>query len=271
MKLYSTRAVGPAHDCENQPVTTLAILQARMKSTRLPGKILSPLLGEPMVARQLERIQRARRLDDIVLATSTDPSDDPLVAWAEANDIKVFRGALADVLQRFVEVIDHYQPGVVVRLTADCPLTSPTVIDAVIERFQVSDVDYCSNTLTPTFPDGLDVEVVKANVLREVAATSTDPHEREHVTLGVYRHPERYRLANFEGTEDHSGLRWTVDTPEDMAFVTAVYEALYPVDPAFEMRDVLELISRTPGLSRTTKHAMRNAALAGLNTGAMRA
>ena len=240
-----------------------------MKSTRLPGKILAPLLGEPMVTRQLERIQRAQLLDDIVLATSTDPSDDPLFAWAEANDIKAFRGSLADVLQRFVEVIGHYQPDVVVRLTADCPLTSPKVIDAVIERFQASEVDYCSNTLTPTFPDGLDVEVIRADVLRAVAASSTDPHEREHVTLGVYRHPERFRLANFEGSEDHSDLRWTVDTPEDLAFVAAVYEALYPDDPAFEMRDVLDLIARTPGLSRTTEHVMRNAALTGLNTGAM--
>jgi spore coat polysaccharide biosynthesis protein SpsF len=269
MQLLSTRAFGPGHDCENQPVTTLAILQARMTSTRLPGKILAPILGEPMVGRQLERIRRAQRLDDIVLATSTDPSDEPLVAWAEANEIKVSRGSLADVLHRFVEVIDHYQPDVVVRLTADCPLTSPKVIDAVIERFQASDVDYCSNTLTPTFPDGLDVEVVKAYVLREVAAASTDPHEREHVTLGVYRHPERYRLTNFEGSEDHSDLRWTVDTPEDLAFITAVYEALYPDDPEFEMCDVLELITRTPGLLRTTEHVMRNAALTGLNTGAM--
>ena len=240
-----------------------------MTSTRLPGKVLSPLLGEPMVARQLERIKRAQRLDDIVLATSTDPSDDPLAAWADVNDIKVFRGAQTDVLMRFIKVIDHFQPDVVVRLTADCPLTSPAVIDAVIERFQASDVDYCSNTLTPTFPDGLDVEVVKADVLREDAADSPDPHEREHVTLGVYRHPERFRLANFEGSENHSDLRWTVDTPEDMAFVAAVYEALYAGAPAFEMRDVLELLAKTPGLSRTSEHAMRNAALTGLDTGAM--
>lgn len=265
-----TRAAGRRHDCDNQPVVTTAILQARVTSSRLPGKVLLPILGEPMVARQMERIKRARRLDNIVLATSTAPSDDPLAAWADANDIEVFRGSLGNVLQRFVEVIDHYQPDVVVRLTADCPLTSPAVIDAVIERFQASDVDYCSNTLTPTFPDGLDVEVVRADVLREVAAVSTDPHEREHVTLGVYRHPEHYRLANFESSEDHSDLRWTVDTPQDLAFVTAVYEALYADEPAFEMRDVLDLISRTPGLSRTTEHAMRNAALTGLNTGAMR-
>ncbi len=249
----------------------MAILQARMTSTRLPGKVLAPLLGEPMVARQLERIRRAHRLDEIVIATSTDASDDPLADWAGANDVKAFRGCLDDVLQRYVEVIDRFEPDVVVRLTADCPLTSPAVIDQVIERFHASAVDYCSNTLVPSFPDGLDVEVVRADVLREVAAVSTDPHEREHVTLGVYRHPERYRLANFEGSDDHSDLRWTVDTPEDMSFVTSVYEDLYSDEPAFEMRDVLALLARTPGLSRTTKHAMRNAALSGLNTGAMRA
>lgn len=242
-----------------------------MTSTRLPGKVLAPLLGEPMVARQLERIRRAHRLDEIVIATSTDASDDPLADWAGANDVKAFRGCLDDVLQRYVEVIDRFEPDVVVRLTADCPLTSPAVIDQVIERFHASAVDYCSNTLVPSFPDGLDVEVVRADVLREVAAVSTDPHEREHVTLGVYRHPERYRLANFEGSDDHSDLRWTVDTPEDMSFVTSVYEDLYSDEPAFEMRDVLALLARTPGLSRTTKHAMRNAALSGLNTGAMRA
>jgi spore coat polysaccharide biosynthesis protein SpsF len=248
----------------------MAILQARMTSTRLPGKVLAPLLGEPMVARQLERIRRAHRLDEIVIATSTDASDDPLADWAGANDVKAFRGCLDDVLQRYVEVIDRYEPDVVVRLTADCPLTSPAVIDQVIERFHASAVDYCSNTLVPSFPDGLDVEVVRADVLREVAAVSTDPHEREHVTLGVYRHPERYRLANFEGSDDHSDLRWTVDTPEDMSFVTSVYEDLYSDEPAFEMRDVLALLARTPGLSRTTEHAVRNAALTGLNTGAMR-
>ena len=207
-------------------MTTLATLQARMKSTSLQGKILAPLLGEPMVARQLERIQRAQRLDDIVLATSTAPMDDPLVAWAEAEDTKVFRGSQTDVFMRFIEVIDRFQPDAVVRLTADCPLASPAVIDAVIERFQASDVDYCSNTLTPTFPDGLDVEVIRADVLREVAADSTDLHEREHVTLVVYRHPENYRLANFEGIEDHSGLHRNDDTPEDMAFVTVVYRDL---------------------------------------------
>ena len=222
-----------------------------------------------MIARQVARIGRASRIDDLVIATSSDPSDDPLAAWAEAEGITVYRGSLHDVLGRFVGVIAAHAPDTVVRLTADCPLASPRVIDAVIEHFMESDVDYCSNTLTPTFPDGLDVEVVRARVLTEVAEMSTDPAEREHVTLGVYRRPERYTLANFAGDSDLSSLRWTVDTADDLAFVRLVYEALYETIPGFETGDILDLIERTPGVGRTTEDGMRNAALQGLDTGMM--
>jgi spore coat polysaccharide biosynthesis protein SpsF len=252
-------------------MSTLAILQARVSSTRLPGKVLAPILGEPMIARQVERIGRASRIDDLVIATSSDPSDDPLDAWAEAEGITVYRGSLHDVLGRFVGVIAAHAPDTVVRLTADCPLASPSVIDAVIGYFRESDVDYCSNTLTPTFPDGLDVEVVRARVLTEVAEMSTDPAEREHVTLGVYRRPERFTLANVACNTDLSSLRWTVDTADDLAFVRRVYEALYESTPGFETGDILDLIERTPGLGRTTDDGMRNAALQGLETGAMNA
>ena len=252
-------------------MSTLAILQARVSSTRLPGKVLAPILGEPMIARQVERIGRSSRIDDLVIATSSDPSDDPLAAWAEAEGITVYRGSLDDVLGRFVGVIAAYAPDTVVRLTADCPLASPSVIDAVIDHFTASDVDYCSNTLTPTFPDGLDVEVVRARVLTEIAEISTDPAEREHVTLGVYRRPEQFTLANYAGDTDLSKLRWTVDTADDLAFVRRVYEALYETTPDFETRDILDLIARTPGLGRTTDDGIRNAALQGLDTGAMSA
>ena len=224
-----------------------------------------------MVARQVERIRRSRRIDGIVLATSTDSADDPLELLAATLGIPVVRGPLDDVLARYVLAIEQHEPDVVVRLTADCPLTSPAVIDAVIEQFAASDVDYCSNTLTPTFPDGLDAEVVRASVLVDVAGVSDDAAEREHVTLGVYRRPERYRLANHAGTVDLSSLRWTVDTPDDLAFVTSVYEALYQANPAFDLTDVLALIEREPGLSRTTADEVRNAALVGLDTGAMNA
>ena len=222
-----------------------------------------------MIARQVERIGRARNIDDLVIATSSDRSDDPLATWAEAEGLSVYRGSLDDVLGRFVGVIAAYAPDTVVRLTADCPLASPCVIDAVIDHFIESDVDYCSNTLTPTFPDGLDVEVVRARVLTEVAEMSTDPAEREHVTLGVYRRPERFTLANFAGDTDLSSLRWTVDTAGDLAFVIRVYEALHETIPGFETADILDLIERTPGLRRTTDDGRRNAALQGLDTGMM--
>ena len=250
-------------------MTTLAVLQARMTSSRLPGKVMTPLLGEPMVARQIERIRRSQRLDGLVLATSTDASDDRLAELADALSIPVVRGPLDDVLARYVLAIEQYEPDAVVRLTADCPLTSPSVIDAVIDQFASSDVDYCSNTLTPTFPDGLDAEVVRAEVLLDVAGISDDAAEREHVTLGVYRRPERYRVSNHAGARDLSSLRWTVDTPDDLAFVTSVYEALYQANPAFDLPDVLALLEREPGLSRTTADEVRNAALVGLDTGAM--
>ena len=252
-------------------MTTLAIVQARMSSSRYPGKVLAPLAGQPMILRQLERIQRAETLDGIVVATSTDASDDELAQLIEDNEFNVVRGDLNDVLARFIKAIDQYQPETVVRLTADCPLISPKVIDQVVTRFQQGDFDYVSNTMTPTYPDGLDVEVVKASVLQEVARNSTDKDEREHVTLGVYRRPDVFHIANVAGDVDLSHLRWTVDTPEDYTFVKAIYDELYPKNPNFDIDDVTAYLHEHPECTRTTKDARRNAALVGLNTGAMNA
>jgi spore coat polysaccharide biosynthesis protein SpsF len=242
-----------------------------MTSSRFPGKVLAPLVGQPMIVRQLERIQRAGSLDGIVVATSDDPSDDELVEALTPTGVPVVRGSLDDVLARFGAVIDLYDPTTVVRLTADCPLISPAVIDKVVAVFKASAADYASNTMTPTYPDGLDVEVVKTSVLREVAVRATDPLEREHVTLGVYRHPERYDIANVAGDVDLSLLRWTVDTPEDYSFVRGVYEELHPGRPDFDVDDVLAYLERHPERTRTTADAARNAALQGFDTGAMNA
>lgn len=252
-------------------MTTLGVLQARMTSSRLPGKVLADLQGEPMIVRQIERLRQARLLDGLVVATSTDASDDPLVEVLSSlpDPVPVVRGSLDDVLDRFVAVIEEYQPAVVVRLTADCPLASPQVVDTVIAAYMESDADYVSNTMKPTYPDGLDVEVVDASVLLDVARIATDPPEREHVTLGVYRRPEQYKIANVVGPQDLSDLRWTVDTPEDLAFVRHVYAELYPAKPAFDIDDVLALLKREPGLRRTSADATRNAALQGIDTGAM--
>lgn len=252
-------------------VSTVAILQARMTSSRLPGKVMLDLHGAPMIQRQLERVSRAELIDQIVVATSTDPSDDTLVEFVEKLGFDVFRGPLDDVLARYVRVIDQLEPSVVVRLTADCPLASPSIIDSVIAGFGSGDYDYYSNTLEPTFPDGLDAEVVRSTVLTWVNANSTDPHEHEHVTLGVYRRPERFRLGNLLAETDHSDLRWTVDNSADLDFVRKIYGELFDLNPAFEYEDVLALLQRQPEHNRTTIDAERNAALQGLDTGAMNA
>ncbi len=249
---------------------TLAIIQARMASRRLPGKVLAPIYGKPMILRQLERVARAKSLDQIVVATSTNSSDDELVELLVAEGFDTHRGSQDDVLSRFLEVIDLYAPQTVVRLTADCPLTSPSVIDDLVAAFDASETDYLSNTIRPTFPDGLDVEVVRSDALKRLALFPMDRDEREHVTLGVYRRHEIFQIRNVESPVDLSNLRWTVDTPPDLEFVRGVYENLYLRNPEFEYWDVLEFLQRNPELSRTTKDGRRNEALDGLNVGIMK-
>lgn len=222
-----------------------------------------------MIVRQLERLGRSSQLEMLVVATSSDASDDELASVVSSLGVEVFRGDLQDVLSRFLGVADEWNPEVIVRLTADCPLASPEIIDRVISDFLANDVDYASNTLNPTFPDGLDVEVVKTSVLKWVGQNSMDADEREHVTLGVYRRPDVFKLLSVRDSVDHSDLRWTVDEAADLDFVRWVYSELHGRSSWFEYQDILDLIARYPAKSRTSKDAVRNAALAGLYTGAM--
>ena len=229
------------------PALNLAILQARMSSSRLPGKVMAPVLGEPMIGRQVERLRRAKRIDRLVVATSSDPSDDPLAAYCESLQLTVFRGALDDVLERYrAALAPHPDAKAVVRLTADCPLTDPALIDRVIEHHHAAGADYTSNTLgTRTYPQGLDAEVIKPDALVDAAERASDPYEREHVTPYIYRRPETYRLAGVARHESLAALRWTVDFPEDMAFVRDVYAKLYPYDPAFDSDAIAALAVNT--------------------------
>lgn len=251
---------------------TIAVVQARMSSRRLPGKVLQPLQGAPMIVRQLERVRRAQRLDEVVVATSTDVSDDVIADVVGTLGIRSLRGPLDDVLARYVRAIDEAHADVVVRLTADCPLISPSVIDQVVDAFHSSEWDYLSNTLQPTYPDGMDVEVTTAQALRQVAAESTDAAEREHVTLGIYRRSEQFSLGNYVDPDgnDRSNLRWTVDNAGDMEFVQRIYSELLPGNPKFDYSDVLNFLDSHPDLQRTEMDSPRNAALRGLNTGAMK-
>jgi spore coat polysaccharide biosynthesis protein SpsF len=220
-----------------------------------------PLLGEPMIVRQVERLRRAQLLDRLVVLTSTDASDDDLAALLAGRGIDVFRGPLDDVLGRFVAAVAEYRPSTIVRLTGDCPLADPDVVDLVIGCHVSSGADYTSNVQTPTFPDGLDVECVQPAVLVGLHARELTEAERQHVTYGVYQRPEEFRLESVVGERDLSGLRWTVDSPDDYAFVSRVYEALYPTKPDFRTDDILIWLADNPEQSRTDSHEGRNEGL----------
>jgi spore coat polysaccharide biosynthesis protein SpsF len=217
----------------------LAVLQARMSSSRLPGKVLRPILGRPMMALQIERLRRARRLGDIVVATSTGADDDAIAASCLAISVGCHRGPLDDVLARFAGAIAAAgNPKTFLRLTADCPLADWTLIDACIEAHAASGADLTYTSEGWTYPKGLDVEVVETAALLEADAKARDPYEREHVTPYIYRHPDRFSLNSLTRSPALR-YRWTVDTPEDFAFVSAVYEALYPGKPDFTSEDIL--------------------------------
>jgi len=236
----------------------LAVLQARMSSVRLPAKVLAPVLGVPLILRAVERINFASMLDGLVLATSTDASDDELAEVASASGIRVARGSLTDVLGRFLDVVEEVRPAHVVRLTGDNALIDPRVIDKVVEAHLASGADYTSNTLKRTYPRGLDVEVVTSSALRTVGRLAVDGPEREHVTMGIYHRPRSFSLRSVTQVPDRSEWRWTVDLPGDLSFVRAVYAELYAEGARFGQEEIVELLRRRPELVRTEADAERS-------------
>ena len=217
----------------------LAILQARMSSTRLPGKVMAPILGQPMIGRQIERLRRADGISRILVATSTREDDDVLAGYCHGLEVEVYRGELSDVLERFHgALVAAGRPEHFLRLTADCPLTEPAVIDLCIVRHLESGADYTSNTAGATFPKGLDVEVCRTEVLDAAWWQASSAYDREHVTPFIYTRPNRFRIERV--TRDPPlRFRWTVDTQEDFAFAYDVYAALYPHKPDFGIDDIL--------------------------------
>lgn len=224
----------------------VAVVQARMTSTRLPGKVLMPIAGRPMLSWQLERMRGAARVDRIVIATTTNATDDPIVAWCEEQGCDVTRGSETDVLSRYAQAAAMYGAGTVVRLTSDCPLIDPALIDEAVDRFGAAGCDYLSNMLLPSFPYGLAVEVMAAQALAAAQAEARDPQEREHVTPFIYWRPERFRLESLTTSPDLSGHRWTVDTPQDFELVSRILQGMAPRHPGFGWREVLALLAQHP-------------------------
>ncbi len=223
-----------------------------MSSTRLPGKVLADLAGAPMILRQIERLKRATQLDRIVVATSDETSDDPLAVCLLAAGVPVFRGSLDDVLARFIGAIETFGPvRTVVRLTADCPLTDPDLVDETLKLHARSGADYTSNTpARRSYPKGLDIEVFESVALKVAASETVDPYDHEHVTPFLYRNPQRFKIEGLEQTADEGEVRWTVDRPDDLEFVRAVYDGLYAAKPAFTSDDVRAFVRGRPDLAR---------------------
>lgn len=230
------------------PARVAVIVQARMSSRRLPGKVLSPLAGAPAIVRMIARVRRMKTSTRVIVATSRDRSDDPLVAVCAVRGIETVRGSLDDVLGRVAAAVPP-DYNVVVRLTADCPLVDPALVDRHVERFAAADAEdvYVSNTVRRTYPDGLDVEVVSRQMLAEAARVATDAYDREHVTPWIQRHARQMAITQ---AIDLSDVRWVLDTPGDYSAIAGVYERLYPANDRFSSEDVYRLLIDQPDLIR---------------------
>lgn len=205
----------------------VAIIQARMSSTRLPGKVLKIASGRTMLERMLERVRQSRTVNQVIVATTTDPSDDPIVRACRRYGAEVFRGSLPDVLDRYYHAAKLYQAEIIVRLTGDCPLIDPILIDEVVLALIEHRVDFACNRLPPpfsrTYPIGLDVEACTFQALESAWLNADQKHEREHVLPYLYAVPGRFTILQLDHTEDLGHLRWTLDTPEDLKLLRRVY------------------------------------------------
>jgi spore coat polysaccharide biosynthesis protein SpsF len=231
----------------------VAIIQARTGSSRLPRKVLLPLLGAPMLTRVVRRVTRASRVDATIVATTTASSDDAIVALAEREGWLVARGSETDLLDRYVQVARAQAATTVIRITSDCPVIDPELVDDVVAALADGSFDYASNSLEPrTYPRGLDVEAMTMAALEQAWREDDDPGSREHATPYIYRHRELFRLGRVASPVDLSGHRWTVDTPEDYELIRRIYDRLGRDD--FSWRDVLAEIERQPALSDLNRH-----------------
>lgn len=237
----------------------VCIVQARTGSTRLPGKVLREVEGKSLLEHLVERLNYCNRIYRIILATTEKESDKPIVEIAQELGIGWFRGSEGDVLSRYLGAARAHEAEVIIRVTSDCPLIDPETIDQVVELFTKSGVDYASNTIERTYPRGLDVEVFSLEALAKVHSLAKEESYREHVTLYMYRHPDRFKLANLVAPADlrRPDLRLCVDTQEDLELISAIYGELYRGGTIINVRDAIALLDAKPELTLINTHVQQ--------------
>ncbi|SNS11484.1 spore coat polysaccharide biosynthesis protein SpsF [Humidesulfovibrio mexicanus] len=240
---------------------TVAIIQARTGSTRLPGKVLADLCGRPLLCRVLERVAACPGIEAMVVATTTLPGDEALAPLARQAGADLFRGSADDVLERYALAAREARADVVVRITADDPFKDPGVMAALLDDFASGGADYVSNTITPSYPEGLDTEVFSREALERAHREARKPFEREHVTPHIWMRPQDFRLRNLLAPRDLSGLRLTVDTPADLALARALYAELLRLGRTFFLDDVLALLESRPDILALMPDVPRNLGL----------
>jgi spore coat polysaccharide biosynthesis protein SpsF len=232
---------------ENQ--NKVAIIQARLGSTRLPGKVFKTLSGRPMLWHVVDRLSHSKMLDKIIIATTTQPEDDQVEGFCSANNILCYRGSSNDVLSRYYETAKIYSAEIVIRITSDCPVIDPYILDDMLRQFISEDnIDYMSNSIQRTFPRGLDAEIFTFATLEKTFTEAKLDYEHEHVTPYIYHNPEKFTIKNYANEKDLSSYRWTVDTAEDFRLIEEIYNSLYQKDKIFLFKDILQLIEKRPEL-----------------------
>lgn len=226
----------------------VAIIQARMGSTRLPGKVLMRVMGKPLFQYQLERLKRSKRIDQIIVASTTNVIDQPIIDLCYQLGIQTFRGSEEDVLERYFEAAKYFKADVIVRLTSDCPLIDPEIMDRIIGNFidNYPEYHYVSNTIDRTFPRGMDVEVFSYFALEKAFEEGKEEIHREHVTPFIYLNPSRFSINQIKENKDLSQFRWTVDTHEDFLLIEKIIEELYKRKPYFSIHEILRLMETKP-------------------------
>lgn len=239
----------------------IAFIQARMSSSRFPGKVLKPILTKPILQLQIERVQACKTVDKVVVLTSTSEDDQPIVDMCKKINVDFFCGNLENVLDRFYQAAVKFTPDYIIRLTGDCPLIDAKVIDDMVELFLEQKGDYGTNCVPVTFPDGLDAEILTFKALQEAHTEAVIPSHLEHISLFFEDQPKRFKIVNLANSTDLSELRWTVDEPEDFEFIKIIFEELYPKKPRFCMQDILDLLKRKPELALLNDRFRRNESL----------